>query len=449
MGRVPDQVCRLSFSDILFLMPQTPAPSGRLGGTMARPHVPNASIYVVGCWLVVACAACGPRDTGGPPATAVGQQPPATASAEPAAASPAGNAPRILSQPQNAITRESEPIALRVTADGIPLPTYQWSKDGRDIVGATDATYRVSRARPTDAGTYQVAVTNAAGSVLSHPVAVVVETTGAAPVITTPPLDLTVSEGNQASMKVIASGTAPLSYLWSKEGRPGFLSNEAELFIASARPEDSGTYAVEVSNRYGKASAFCRLTVNSLSADTSSAGKNRSPQILAQPQNVMTRENEPIVLQVTADSVLLPTYQWSKDGSDIIGATDATYRVPRARAADAGTYQVAVTNAAGSVLSRPAMVIVLETAGAAPLITTPPSDLTVLEGNQASARVVASGTPALSYLWSKEGRPGFVSNEAALFIASAKPEDGGTYMVEVSNRYGKATTFWHLTVSPR
>jgi hypothetical protein len=410
-----------------------------------------AAYAIVGCLLsALACTACGTRGTREPP-PAVAEEPSGAAAAGPPQASSSSNAktPQILSQPQNVVAREGEPIVLKVTADGIPLPTYQWSKDGSDIPGATEAAYGVQRARATDAGTYRVAVTNTAGSVVSHPAVVVVETVGAAPVITSPPLDLTVSEGNQAWMKVIATGAAPLSYLWSKEGRPGFVSNEADLVIATAKPEDSGTYTVEVSNRYGKTTAFCRLTVNPSLAATSSAGRTRIPQILSQPQNVMTRENEPIVLQVTADGTPVVTYQWSKNGADIVGATDATYRVPRARAADAGTYQVSVTNTAGSVLSRPALVVVLEAVGAAPFIATPPPDLTVLEGNQASTRVVAAGTPALSYLWSKEGRPGFVSTEAELFIASAKPEDSGTYMVEVSNRYGKATAFWRLTVNPR
>ncbi len=401
-------------------------------------------------FALLVIAACGPRETTG--SAPEPEQARGAAQSVPQASSPAtrNSAPRILAQPQNTITREGEAIVLKVTADAIPAPTYQWSKDGRDVPGATAATYRVANARASDAGLYQVTVANDSGSVISDRAGVIVETVGQAPVITSPPLDLAVNQGSQAFLKVIAAGTPPLSYLWAKEGRPGFVSNEAELFIGNAKPEDAGTYTVEVSNRYGKATAFCRLTVNPIyGIGVSFSAGNRLPRILTQPQNVMAYENDSIVLQVTADSMPLPSYQWSKDGADILGATEATYRVPRARGTDAGTYRVAVTNSAGTTLSNPAVVTVLGSIGSPPLITNPPQDLTVVEGNQVSFRVSATGTAPLSYVWSKEGRAGFLSNEAQMFLASAGPGDSGTYMVEVSNQYGKATAFCRLAVNPR
>jgi hypothetical protein len=170
--------------------------------------------------------------------------------------------PQILSQPRSQITRENDPIILKVAADGIPAPRYQWTKDGRAVPGATDATYRVQSARTTDAGTYQVMIANEAGSIRSDSVGVAVEAVGVAPVIATPPFDLVVSETNASSLKVIASGTPPLAYQWTKDGRPENLSAEAECFIASPKVEDSGTYTVEVSNRWGRTTATCRLTVN-------------------------------------------------------------------------------------------------------------------------------------------------------------------------------------------
>ncbi len=168
-------------------------------------------------------------------------------------------------------------------------------------------------------------------------------------------------ETDPTFVRVVAKGTAPLSYLWSKDGRPGFVANDAELVFANPKTEDSGTYTVEVSNAYGKATASFRLTVNPRPGTASSTAGNKLPRILTQPQNVITWKNEPIVLQVTVDAMPLPAYQWSKDGADILGATEPTYRVPQARATDAGTYRVAVTNAAGTVLSNSALVTVLGT----------------------------------------------------------------------------------------
>jgi hypothetical protein len=56
---------------------------------------------------------------------------------------------------------------LYVTAAGTPPFTYQWSKDGVAILGATTATLTIANTRPTDAGSYAVTVANAAGSVTS------------------------------------------------------------------------------------------------------------------------------------------------------------------------------------------------------------------------------------------------------------------------------------------
>ena len=56
---------------------------------------------------------------------------------------------------------------LSVTAAGTPPFTYRWAKDGVAIPGATTATLTIANTRPSDAGSYTVTVTNAAGSVTS------------------------------------------------------------------------------------------------------------------------------------------------------------------------------------------------------------------------------------------------------------------------------------------
>jgi len=218
---------------------------------------------LAGCLLLLlACGGCGSRDAGNAASQVTAQ--PGGSQADPGQKpSPAGNkTPRILSQPQSVLVRENDPIVLKVVADAVPAPTYQWTKDGVSIAGATGATYRTQGARTADAGTYQVTITNEAGSVLSSPVAVAVEPVGAPPTVTGPPVDLVVSETSPALLKVTTSGAQPMAYRWIKEGRPGLLSTDAELWISSSKAEDSGFYEVEVSNAFGRATATCRLTVN-------------------------------------------------------------------------------------------------------------------------------------------------------------------------------------------
>lgn len=61
---------------------------------------------------------------------------------------------------------EAFTLSVEITG-GTPPYQYQWRKDGVAIPGATAATYKVAVAAASDAGTYDVKVTNEAGSVVS------------------------------------------------------------------------------------------------------------------------------------------------------------------------------------------------------------------------------------------------------------------------------------------
>jgi hypothetical protein len=81
-----------------------------------------------------------------------------------------------------------------VTASGTAPLTYQWTKDGAPVSGATSSSYSISDVQAANVGTYQVIVTSAAllsdtsnGAILT--------VTPAAPSITTQPLSQTVSTG--------------------------------------------------------------------------------------------------------------------------------------------------------------------------------------------------------------------------------------------------------------
>ncbi len=64
----------------------------------------------------------------------------------------------------------------------------------------------------------------------------------------------------------------------------------------------------------------------------------------------------PLELTVTANDSNPVSYQWSRDGAPLAGATAASYRVPAATLADAGSYTVAVTGSAGTLTSLPARI---------------------------------------------------------------------------------------------
>jgi autotransporter-associated beta strand protein len=84
---------------------------------------------------------------------------------------PSGTPPSITTQPSAQSVNSGGTAIFSVTADGDPLPSYQWRKDGSNISGANGATLTISNASPADAGNYDVVITNTAGTLTSNAVA--------------------------------------------------------------------------------------------------------------------------------------------------------------------------------------------------------------------------------------------------------------------------------------
>src|ERR1035441_6846270 len=105
-----------------------------------------------------------------------------------------------------------------VVATGTGPLNYQWEKNGVAISGATTATYATPPATTADDGSqFDVVVSNSVRAITSNRVLLTVISVSA-PVITTQPASQTVNAGQTATFAVVASGTAPLSYQWLKNG---------------------------------------------------------------------------------------------------------------------------------------------------------------------------------------------------------------------------------------
>jgi glucose/arabinose dehydrogenase len=75
--------------------------------------------------------------------------------------------PAITDQPDNVTVSQGQPATFSVSATGTAPLSYQWRKNNVNIAGATSATLTITSAQSSDAGNYQVVVSNAAGSVTS------------------------------------------------------------------------------------------------------------------------------------------------------------------------------------------------------------------------------------------------------------------------------------------
>lgn len=91
-----------------------------------------------------------------------------------------------------------------------------------------------------------------------------------APQITTQPADQTVGAGQSAAYLVVATGTAPLQYQWSKNGSAIVGATGSSYITPAAALADSGTsFTVVITNPVGQATSNpATLTVTAVSAGT-------------------------------------------------------------------------------------------------------------------------------------------------------------------------------------
>lgn len=159
--------------------------------------------------------------------------------------------PSITAQPVGGSVTEGDTFTFTVVASGTGTLAYQWKHGGVDIGGATGSTLSLSPAQLTDAGDYQVAVSNSAGTITSATATLTVAPLLVAPTITTPPANVTIHVGESLTLNVVASGTGPLSYQWQRNGQdlPG--ENAATLALATTTADTAGTYTVVVTNGGG------------------------------------------------------------------------------------------------------------------------------------------------------------------------------------------------------
>ena len=87
-------------------------------------------------------------------------------------------APTItITSPTRNVLSPGQSLNLSVTASGSGAVTYQWSRKGKAIAGATSATFVIAGATRADSGWYLVEATDASGTKRSKPIFVAVTPT--------------------------------------------------------------------------------------------------------------------------------------------------------------------------------------------------------------------------------------------------------------------------------
>lgn len=306
-------------------------------------------------------------------------------------------------------------LSLDVVATGSGL-NYQWYK-GASPVGTNAANFTIPAVTATNAGTYNVVVSNNCGSVPSTNAIVTINNSPA--ISTQPATNTDVCLGGTLNLSVAASGTGN-TYQWYN-GASTIGANANSLSISPFTLTDAGNYTVAISN-----------TCGNITSNTAVVSANDIPAITTQPAATTTLcENAALNLSVvaTANNV---AFQWKK-GTNNIGLNAASFSIPALSLSDAGTYTVEISNICGSITSNNANLTVNQNTN----ISTQPQNTAICAGDDLNLSVAATGTN-LAYQWYQGTNP-IGTNSNSLTVAYNSTITGN-YTVEVSGTCGNLTS---------
>jgi hypothetical protein len=253
-----------------------------------------------------------------------------------------------------------------------------------------------------------------------------------APAVTLQPQAAAADDGQPATFTIAASGTAPLTYQWYRDGQivPGATS--ASYAIGAVGLQDDGAqYTVVVGNSGGAVtSQSAVLTVVPV-----------APTLTTQPQAQMVLEGATATFTSVAAGSAPLHFQWRKNSVAISGANNASYVTPATAGGDSGAlFDVVVSNAAGSIASATALLTV-GTVPVAPSIVAAPQSAAEPVGGAIAFAVVASGTAPLSYQWLRNGVDIANATTSTLIVAPVSGlNDHDSYTVRVSNVAGSVVS---------
>jgi hypothetical protein len=159
------------------------------------------------------------------------------------------------------------------------------------------------------------------------------------------------------------------------------------------------------------------------------------PFISSEPADQTVLLGTTATFSVVADGAMPLAYQWFYNNTDILGATNSSYRVTNALPANAGDYLVILSNSYGSVTSAAAALTVINFS-----ILAQPTNQLAFQGGNATFMVEVTGSPPLSYQWLFNNADIAGATNSSYSVTNAQLTNAGGYSVIVTNAYGSITS---------
>ncbi|MCP5533008.1 MAG: immunoglobulin domain-containing protein [Akkermansiaceae bacterium] len=392
--------------------------------------------------------------------------------------------PVIVSQPSNATVAEGEGATFSVSAEGTGTLVYQWRRDGVDIDGANTAELALTFVTAEEEGSYDVVVSNGAGSTVSNAATLAVRNpedfsngsfedgfdgwtaTGSLAIQSGAPYSATEGDflvsfnnGNNEPDGVLSrefttepGGIYELSFDYGVLAYNNFVqrigvevTGDGPLLSESLEIRRSGANIrwLGASFVFTADSPLATITFRDLSDSTNGLDllldKVRVTQRISRRLDVASAPFDGASVSIGPDLVMTPLTLFYQDGAVVTLEAPASlqgYRFEkwtRDGVDFSGDVSIAITMDADVSLTA-------RYVEGPPVILTNPADAVSPDGGDVTFSVVADGTGALVYQWRRDGVDIAGGMGAELVLSAVTSGDEASYDVVVSNAAGSTTS---------
>jgi hypothetical protein len=292
--------------------------------------------------------------------------------------------PSILAQPASQTVPSGGNATFTVLAGGSTPLAYQWQYNGKDILGATDASLSLTNQRVADSGNYRVVVTNIFSSVTSAVATLTVlaplgqavdapdlvwSTSGNAAWVSESSVTHDglsaarsglITDSQSSSSQTMVTGPGTLTFWWKVSSEQWFdyltfyIDDLNQAAISGQVDWQQQSFAVGSGNH---SLTWTYAKDSSMSAGMDAAWLDQvifitnPPVITLQPLSQKGTMGATMVLTGAASGAPPVIYQWLKDGTNLSGATSTSYVIAKPTRRDSGLYQIIASNPGGSTPS--------------------------------------------------------------------------------------------------
>ncbi|MBI5385381.1 MAG: lamin tail domain-containing protein [Verrucomicrobia bacterium] len=344
----------------------------------------------------------------------------------------------VLVAPTNRTIWPGSNTTFTVSALGNGPVAYQWQFNGANLAGMTNTSLTLTNGTPANAGDYTVVLTDGVGPAQATARLSFFDR----PLFTVQPTNRTVTVGiTTVNVTNVASAfsSTPVRYQWRFDGADIPNATNASYIISDVQVAHSGSYSVVASDSYGSA-----VSTNAVLAAV------RRPAILQQPiprAVVAYVGGTASYTVIVSNNATLPLgYRWRRNGAGTNVMFDGftnTLTLTNVQLAQAGAYDVAITNIAGGTTpatSARSFLTVMEVLA---------DRATTLGGNATFRLVITNGNPSgptntLNYAWWFQATNLLASGTnltfTSLTVSNVQASNFGPYTVVITNAAGISAT---------